>query len=708
MKLGYGGTKEEMERLIEDANRYRESIGETSDLSIDSFADIVLAIESIQQAQGIAGTTAKEAMTTIEGSANATKAAWQNVLTAIAGGGDLTEAINGLIVGIFGENEGEGLLNQVIPRIQTALEGMADFISKAAPIFSAKFPELIEAIIPSLISSAISLVAALVAQLPSILGSLISGIIKGITDAIPAVSKAFSTLSTDSLSSLLDGLPEMISAGVEWIENIATGIVDAIPSAIEAIGNFVTGAVEFLIENLPQFVERGAEMIMNIISGIVEAIPDAIQSVSEFIASFIGMIAEHLPEFLQKGIDIVTNIITGLIDSIPQIVEAIPQIVSNMASAFTSFDWVGLGIGLIESIANGVTNALTSVVQAFGSVNDQATSTVISNVPKMLDAGIQWVANMANGVIEKIPEMVASLANLVNQALDLLIENLPKFMQNGIDMVVNLVKGLLGSLPDAVKASFTLSTELLKSIAERLPEFLQKGIELVGQIVAGLLEAIPQIIGTIPDFLNAAGEIISAIWDEFTSIDWWELGTSIIDAIIDGIVQAGGKIWDTLKGVLSDTWDTVTGWFGFSSNSEGTGGGEFAPASANGIMAFSEAGGDEGESTGGAGGRVMSRAKAATFSRSNNLFGAIGDAMANNFVSARTANLAIPIEEKQDNESRTLETDKKLDDLLAMCTEYFPTFAKVKVMLDTGAMVGEMLPDIDEGLADRLDFANAG
>lgn len=703
------GTKSEMERLIADANTFRASIGETSDLSIDSFADIVLAIESVQQAQGIAGTTAKEAMTTIEGSANATKAAWQNVLTAIAGGGDLSEAINGLITGIFGENEGEGLLNQIIPRIQTALEGMADFISQAAPLFTAKLPELIDAILPSLLSSAISLVASLVAQLPSILGSLISGIVKGITDAIPAVSKAFSDLSTGSLSSLLDSLPEMLSAGMEWIENIATGIVEAIPGAIEAIGGFITGAVEFLMENLPQFIEQGTSMVMNIISGIVEAIPDAVQAFSEFVASFIGMIAENLPEFLQKGIDIVTNIITGLVEAIPQIVEAIPQIVSNMASAFTSFDWIGLGFGLIESIANGVTNALTSIVQAFGTVNDQATTTVIDNAPKMMESAAQWIVSMSQGVLEKIPEMVGSLANLVNQALDLLIENLPKFMQNGIDMVINLVKGLLDSLPEVVKASFTLLTELLKSIAERLPEFLQKGIELVGQIVAGLLEAIPKIIGTIPDFISAAGEITDSIWDAFTSVDWIGLGLDLIDAIVDGIVQAGGKIWDTIKGVLSDTWDTVAGWFGFSFNSEGTGGGEFAPASANGIMAFSETGGDDSEGSGGTGGRrVMSRAKAATFSRSNNLFGAIGDAMAGNFVSARAANLAIPIEEKQPDESRSFETDKKLDSLLSMCTEYFPTFAKVKVMLDTGAMVGEMLPDIDEGLADRLDFANAG
>ena len=517
-----------MERLIEDANRYRESIGESSDLSIDSFADIVEAIQSVQEAQGIAGTTAKEAMTTIEGSANATKAAWENVLTAIAGGGDLTEAINGLIAGIFGENEGEGLLNQVIPRIQTALEGMADFISQAAPIFSAKFPELIEAIVPSLISSAISLVAALVAQLPSILSALFDGIVQGIIGSIPAIQQAFSQVNTESVSTLLSNVPQMLSTGTEWLINIIDGIIQQIPNVISTVGDMLSQMYTFLIDNLPEFLQKGVEIIVHLVQGIVQETPNIVKTIAETVASLIANIGEHLPEFLQKGIEIIGELITGLLDSIPDLVGAIPEILDSILNAFMDFDWIGIGV-------------------------------------------------------------------------------------------------------------------------------------------------------------------------------------DIIDAIVDGIVQAGGKIWDTLTGVLSDTWDTVTGWFGFSSKSEGTGGGDFAPLSSSGIMAFSESGGgDEGEGSGSAGVRVMSRAKAATFSRPGSLFGAIGDAMANNFVSSRAANLAIPIEEKQVNESRSLETDKKLDALLSMCTEYFPTFAKVKVMLDTGVMVGEMLPDIDEGLADRLDFANAG
>ena len=109
-----------MERLISDANEYAQTIGMAGDLSIDSFSDIVTAIDLVQQKQGIAGTTAKEAATTIEGSLNMTKAAWDNLITGLADpDADIGQLMDNLIVAIVGDKEGEGLLNNIIPAIES-------------------------------------------------------------------------------------------------------------------------------------------------------------------------------------------------------------------------------------------------------------------------------------------------------------------------------------------------------------------------------------------------------------------------------------------------------------------------------------------------------------------------------------------------------------------------------------------------------------
>lgn len=203
LKLGYGGTKTEMERLIADANEYRASIGQNADLTIDSFADIVQAIQSVQEKQHIAGTTAKEAMTTISGAAAATKSAWQNLLTAIAGGSEIESALNGLLDSVFGTNGKGGLLNNLLPRLEQLMQGAAEFIAKAAPIFTEKLPEIIEKILPPLLNATNALVVSIAKALPKMLVAVKNAVFDTVDEIgqtlakkIPAFSLVFENLKT--------------------------------------------------------------------------------------------------------------------------------------------------------------------------------------------------------------------------------------------------------------------------------------------------------------------------------------------------------------------------------------------------------------------------------------------------------------------------------------------------------------------------------
>ena len=155
LKLGYGGTKSEMERLIADANKVKKANGEMADLSIDSFADVVEAIHTMQEEMGITGTTAKEASETISGSLMMTKAAWSNLLTGIADdNADFQQLIDNFVesASIAFEN--------ILPRITTALQGVAKLIDAIFPVIMKKIPEIINSVLPSLASAAVNIVTS--------------------------------------------------------------------------------------------------------------------------------------------------------------------------------------------------------------------------------------------------------------------------------------------------------------------------------------------------------------------------------------------------------------------------------------------------------------------------------------------------------------------------------------------------------------------
>lgn len=175
LKLGYGGTKEEMQRLIADANKVKKANGEMADLSIDSFADVAEAIHIIQSEMGITGTTAREAASTIEGSLSMMKGAWQNLVVGMAD----ENANMGVLIDNFVESVATAAKN-LLPRIEQVLKGIGELITALAPVIADALPVLIESVLPSLLSAAVSLVTALVngiiKALPAVYDALLIGV----------------------------------------------------------------------------------------------------------------------------------------------------------------------------------------------------------------------------------------------------------------------------------------------------------------------------------------------------------------------------------------------------------------------------------------------------------------------------------------------------------------------------------------------------
>ena len=365
LRLGYGGTRGEMDRLIADANEYAEANGMAADLSIDSFSDIVTAIDLIQQKQGIAGTTAAEAAKTIEGSLNMTKAAWENLVAGFADpDADLGQLMDNLVVAIVGENEGEGLLNQIIPAIERAMEGIGTLIEEAAPILAEHLPTLIEEILPSLLNAATQLIAGIVQALPSLISVLVQ--------QMPMIIETL-------VSALLTLGGQLVSTGAELLSKLSSGI----KSGFEALWrNVVSWA-----RKIPQSIKNGVGNLRSIGLNMIEGLWGGIKSKFDSVIARVKALAAKLPEAVKKvlGISSPSKVFAEVGKWIPEGLAL--GIENNLAPVQSAADAMAGATAITPTFGN--TGLLGATEGEFGRLNAvlQEWLPQLSNLDIVLDSG---------------------------------------------------------------------------------------------------------------------------------------------------------------------------------------------------------------------------------------------------------------------------------------------------------------------------------
>lgn len=262
LKLGYGGTKEEMQRLLADAEKFS---GIKYDIS--SYADIVDAIHVVQTEMGITGTTAKEAATTIQGSANAKKSAWSNLLTGMSNENlDLDELVQNVVdsVGTFADN--------LLPRLQTMLPRFADGMTQLVNGLVPYVGPAMEMLLPALVQGVGGLVSGVVQALPAAveaISAVVPMLVEQITILLPQILNAGIDIISALASGIAGNLPALIPAAVDAIITVAEGLVDHVDEIIIAAGSLIAGLTQGLIEALPRLVVRLPEIIGAIVKGLL-------------------------------------------------------------------------------------------------------------------------------------------------------------------------------------------------------------------------------------------------------------------------------------------------------------------------------------------------------------------------------------------------------------------------------------------------------
>ena len=359
LKLGYGGNKTEMERLIADASKMtevQEKLGITVAEGDMSFANIANAISVVQANMGLMGTTALEASGTISGSTGSMKSAWQNLVTGIADDNANFEVlVDNLVTSIVGKDGEGGFITNMLPRIQTALNGIVKMVVSLTDTLLPQIVVIGTDLITNLVASINDNLPALLSSAEIILNTLINGIFSLLPTLIPVAISLIETL----VSSILENLPMILDAGIQMLVALAQGIAFMLPDLIPLAINAVLNLVETLLDNIDLIIDAGMMLIMSLADGLLNALPSLIDKIPVIIDKSIMALTNNAPKLIEMGIELTVKLATGLIKAIPQLIAKIPQIISSLVSGFTKYkSKLGeVGTNLIKGLWNGIEDA---------------------------------------------------------------------------------------------------------------------------------------------------------------------------------------------------------------------------------------------------------------------------------------------------------------------------------------------------------------
>lgn len=392
LKLGYGGTKSEMERLLSDAQKISGVKYDISNLN-----DVYQAIHVVQGELGITGTTAKEASTTIQGSVSAMKSAWQNMLTGIADdNADFDGLINNLVDSIVtaGEN--------ILPRVETIIDGVIELVMSTTEIIIDDLPQIIET------------------------GrGMISGLLQGIQEMLPELASSAFLIIQELVTSLLESLPQLLQMGIHLLTELINGISQTLPQLIPVMVEAVAGIAETLIDNIDTIVDAGINLIIGLADGLIAALPKLIERAPVIIDKLVTKLTDPdmIGRIIQAAGRLISELAIGLIQAIPKLLANIPQIINSIAKGLLNgiADLRDVGKNLLKGLwegmsgikdwlwdkVKGMLNGLTDKIKGFFGIHSPSTlfkNEIGENLALGLGEGFtDTMKNVSNDMQNSIP-----------------------------------------------------------------------------------------------------------------------------------------------------------------------------------------------------------------------------------------------------------------------------------------------------------------
>ena len=478
LKLGYGGTQDEMKRLLEDA---RKITGVTYD--IDNLADVYQAIHVIQGELDITGTTAKEAASTISGSLNAMKAAYQNVMGNLALGEDIGPSLNALK--------------------ETAVTFVRDNLLPAAVNVVSALP-----------TALVSLAAQLAAPMLHAGVQAVLSLAAGLTSAIPELLREATKALEGIVNAIITGVPALINAGMLLLNGLAQGLLEAVPELLAALPGIVDNLTTTLAAFLPQFISAVNLLVM----GVVQALPTAIQQIvavlPTLIDSLINVLLTLMPEIVDAGLALLSALVADLPEIISAVAAAIPEIVDAIVNAIISSIplLIDAGIQLLTMLVGNLPAIINGIVSALPTIINSIVNAVLGSIPLLIRSGIQlFVALVSN-----LPAIISGVVAAVPQIIDAIVGGFAGGFDAMANIGLNLIKGIWSGISDAAAWLKSKIAGFFGGVVDSIRDFF--GIHSPSRLMAGIGKNMALGIGvgwedTFPDIAEDITDSVKLDFD---------------------------------------------------------------------------------------------------------------------------------------------------------------------------------------------------
>ncbi|HEM5193767.1 TPA: phage tail protein [Streptococcus suis] len=474
LKLGFGGTKSEMERLLATAEGLPSAMGRKFDIS--NYADVVEAIHLVQESMGLTGVAAAEAENTYTGSLAAMKASWANTLAGLSLGENITPQLQALA-----STTSNFLFGNFIPMVGNVFKGL-----------------------PSAIGTFIAEAMPLILEQGK---ALLSGLVIGVETGLPEFEMLVTGLTANFRQWFIEEFPTLMQIGVELLSNLGQGIISAIPDLLTTFSYIFLDLVVAFANFLPTMLQAGSDLLLNLIDGIILNIPNLLLSAQEIFRSFTEVIQGSLPQMLEKGSEILVNLVQGIVERLPEIGSAAIELVGMCIDFLTQNlpDILQMGVEFVVNIVNGLVQELPQLTSTALELAGEFLSMLLSKLPDILSAGVEILTTLISGIL-------SILGNIGQVALDIGaellggVEDIDLFdagaailsgFVNGLRSMWGEVTSFVGGIADWIaknKGPISYDRVLLKpaglAIMQGLNTNLQIGFKDVMGTVSGMAGAI--------------------------------------------------------------------------------------------------------------------------------------------------------------------------------------------------------------------------
>lgn len=383
LKLGYGGTKTEMARLIKDASTYKDS-QEKLNVSVKdgdmSFSNIANAISVVQDHMKISGTTAEEASTTLTGSFGMVKASVQDFLGALSTGDGVWRTFKNTISSL-----GTFIVGNLLPMIGN-------------------------------------------------IGSSIVSILTNSFNNMPGILDAIQKFA----SKIISQAPQFIKSGVELLNNLVSGFASALPVMVSQGLDIIQKFANLLASQAPYLIKSGFAMLNKLADGIISALPIMIAKIPTIISTFANIINDNGPTILMCGLNLIAKLALGIIQAIPTLIVNIPKIITAIVDVWSAFNWINLGKMAITGLGNGI-KALFGFLKSTGK---GALDTVLINIMLLPEKLGSLGGKGIHGLINGIKSLFGSLGGAAKKIFEIIVKALASLPSKMLSIGKNIVEGI--------------------------------------------------------------------------------------------------------------------------------------------------------------------------------------------------------------------------------------------------------------------------